>query len=94
VVGWGDFRGGVIMRVVVMNGKDVIYEREAYQAILPGLDGEFSVLDFHQPFLYRLRRGIVKVEEIVRQKAPELFPIKDGMAKFSGNALLVFVELG
>jgi len=82
------------MRVVVMNKRDVIYEREAYQAILPGLDGEFSVLDFHQPFLYRLRRGIVKVEETVHQKSPELFPIKDGMAKFSGNTLIVFAELG
>ncbi|MFH1395024.1 MAG: hypothetical protein ABIH09_02585 [Candidatus Omnitrophota bacterium] len=82
------------MRVIVYSGKDIIYEHEAYQAILPGLDGEFAVLDFHQPCLYRLRNGIVKVEERMGQRAPELFPIKDGLARFTGNMLVLFAELG
>ncbi|MBL7073289.1 MAG: hypothetical protein ISS33_05895 [Candidatus Omnitrophica bacterium] len=82
------------MRTIVMNGRDIIYEQEAYQAVLPGLDGEFAVLDFHRPFLYRLRKGIVRVEEKENQKNPDLFPIRDGLAKFDVNTLIVFAELG
>ncbi|MFH1310660.1 MAG: F0F1 ATP synthase subunit epsilon [Candidatus Omnitrophota bacterium] len=82
------------MRVIVYGGKDILYQHEAFQVVLPGLDGEFSVLDFHQPFLYRLRNGIVKVEERMGQHSPELFPIKDGLARFTENTLVLFAELG
>lgn len=80
------------MRISVLRGRDVVYEGEAYQAVLPGLDGEFSVLDFHQPFLYRLRKGIVKIQEKEKEEKERLFPVRDGLARFIANDLLILCE--
>ena len=77
------------MRVLILSGREEVYKGEAHEAVLPGLDGEFSVLDFHQPMLYRLRRGVIKVRETTEEK---LFRIQDGMARFNENNLLIFCE--
>lgn len=81
------------MRVLILSGRDVAYRGEAYMVVMPGLDGEFSVLDFHEPFLYRLRRGIVKMKE-AEESEEQLFPIKDGVARFTENTLLILCEIG
>ncbi|MBL7157553.1 MAG: hypothetical protein ISS92_05285 [Candidatus Omnitrophica bacterium] len=81
------------MRTTILGGRKVAYQGEACEVIMPGLDGEFSVLDFHQSFLYRLRRGTIKVKEKVKQKEEKLFRIEDGLAKFSGNTLLILCEM-
>ncbi|RKY41510.1 MAG: hypothetical protein DRP85_06115 [Candidatus Makaraimicrobium thalassicum] len=80
---------GRVMRVLILSGREVRYKGEAYQAVLPGLDGEFSVLDFHQPFLYRLRKGIVKIKATEKGRESKVFPLKDGLAGFKGNSLLI-----
>ena len=68
-----------------MTPQKKIYEGEAGEIILPGEDGEFSVMDFHQPCLYVLRSGNIKIEE-------KLFSIKSGVAKVESNALKVMAE--
>ena len=80
------------MRALILDGREVIYKGEICQAVMPGRDGEFSVMDFHQPFLYRLRKGIVKIKENDEQLAGRLISIKDGLAKFNGNSLLILAE--
>ncbi|MFH1846342.1 MAG: hypothetical protein ABH869_02160 [Candidatus Omnitrophota bacterium] len=80
------------MRVLIIKGRKVIYKGEGYEAVLPGADGEFSVMDFHQPLLYRLRKGIVKIREAQSEKKQKFFPVKDGIAKFRGNSLVVLGE--
>lgn len=79
------------MRAVVIAGRKEIYKEEVYEAILPGLDGEFSVMDFHQPFLYRLRKGTIKFNEQKDAKS-KLLSIEDGIARFTGNSLMVLCE--
>lgn len=81
------------MRTTILDGRRVEYQGEAKEVVMPGLDGEFSVLDFHRPFLYRLRKGTIKVKESAAKKEEEkLFHIDDGLAKFSENNLLIFYE--
>ena len=75
-----------------MDAREVAYEGEIYMAVLPGLDGEFSVLDFHQPFIYRLRKGRVKVKEKKEGEEEKIFSVKDGLAKFGENTLLILCE--
>ena len=55
------------------------------QINLPTEDGELSVLDFHQPFLIRLKRGLLRLPEARAT-------IKDGIAFMRGNELTLFVE--
>ena len=80
------------MRILILDAREVAYEGEIYMAILPGLDGEFSVLDFHQPFIYRLRKGRVKIREKEKYEEEKIFSVKDGLAKFGGNTLLILCE--
>ncbi|MBU3933422.1 MAG: hypothetical protein KKH11_01995 [Candidatus Omnitrophica bacterium] len=54
--------------------------------VLPGEEGEFSVLDFHQPIVSCLKEGVVKIDE----KQP--VPIKRGIARMEGNELFILVE--
>jgi len=39
----------------------VVFEGNAREVVLPAEDGEICVLDFHQPFLYSLRSGNVRI---------------------------------
>lgn len=71
-----------------------MYREQANVVVLPGRDGEFSVMDFHQPFLYRLRKGLIKVREEKGKHTERILHIKDGMAVFSENTLLIFCEKG
>jgi F0F1-type ATP synthase epsilon subunit len=79
------------MRTLILKDREMVCDKEAYMAVLPGLDGEFSVLDFHQGFLYRLQKGIIKIRES-EESETLMFHIKDGLARFEGNSLLVLCE--
>ena len=78
------------MRVVVLAMVGKLLEEDAGEVRLPGEDGEISVLDFHQPFLYRLRKGYIIVSSFTKAGGAEKrVPIKDGVARMSGNVLTV-----
>ena len=79
------------MRTLILKDREAVYDKEAFMGVLPGLDGELSVLDYHQPFLYRLQKGIVKIIES-EESETRMFHIKDGLARFEGNSLLVLCE--
>ncbi len=82
------------MRVRIITSKKELYEGEAKQVVLPGRDEEFSILDFHQPFLYRLQRGYVKISGVGTKpsQSGQSFFIKDGIAKMLNNNLTVLAE--
>jgi F0F1-type ATP synthase epsilon subunit len=74
------------MQVSILEPKKIIWEGQAKEVRLPAQDGEVCVLDFHQPFLIRLRKGLVK-------SGKEHTAIKDGLAFLSSNKLILFVEI-
>ncbi len=82
------------MKLIILSNRERLYEREVKEVILPGRNGEFSVWDFHQPFLHRLGRGYIKAIECKSEsKQPSiLFLLKDGLARMWGNTLTVLVE--
>jgi len=88
------------MRVSVLEQKRIIYGGNAREVILPGKDGEFSVWDFHQDFLYSLGKGFIKIMEILpsteRIKRSNVFERKikilHGLAKMKKNELVILIE--
>ena len=74
------------MRVSIIDAKEVVYEKIAQKAILPAYEGETCILDFHQPFLYRLRKGTIRIDDSFT-----IF-IKDGIARMMKNELVLMVE--
>ena len=73
-----------------MTAMKTLYDDEAREVILPGVDGEFSVMDFHQPCLYCLRPGRIKI--IDYKKAKQAIPVRRGIAKVISNRLTVTAE--
>jgi F-type H+-transporting ATPase subunit epsilon len=78
------------MRLMILNGNNVEYKGEAEIVVMPGMDGEFSVMDFHKPFVYRLRKGAVKFEARGGQK--KMLRITDGVSRFYGNSLVIICD--
>jgi F0F1-type ATP synthase epsilon subunit len=73
-----------------------ILEAEALEVVLPGRDGEFTAMDFHQPCLYGLRAGRIRVKH--RQiggaaaRKDDIIAIRRGVAKVASNELVVLAE--
>jgi F0F1-type ATP synthase epsilon subunit len=82
------------MKVNVITAQEKLLDEEASEVILPGADGELSVMDFHQPFLYYLRAGQIRVRSRVKkgELAERKIPIKKGIANFQGNTLTLIIE--
>jgi len=74
------------MQVSILEPKKLIWEGQAKEVRLPAQDGEVCVLDFHQPFLIRLSKGVVTSDKV-------RMAIKDGIAFLRSNSLILFVEI-
>jgi F-type H+-transporting ATPase subunit epsilon len=81
------------MKLVILTPREKVFEDEAKEIILPGSDGEFSVWDFHQPFLYRLGEGEIKIIARDRKTETKKIKINDGMAKMNKNELTIMIEV-
>ena len=82
------------MKVNILTPKENLLQEEAVEVILPGADGELSVMDFHQPFLYYLRAGQIRVRSKVKkgELTERKVGIKKGIANFQDNTLTLIVE--
>lgn len=85
------------MRVSVLTAAKTVYEGNVQEVILPGEDGEIGIMDFHQPFLYTLKKGFIIIKEKTEQinnKAEILkIPVRSGIARMRGNELSLCVIL-
>ncbi len=77
---------------MILNQKFTLYQNQAKEVILPGYDGELSVWDFHQAFLYRLKKGYIKIAETGDDSRLKKVFIRGGLAKMLNNNLTVLVQ--
>ena len=63
-----------------------ILKEMASTVVLPGEEGELSIMDFHQSIVVCLKEGIVNVDEL------HFISIKKGIARMEGNELFILVE--
>lgn len=76
-----------MFRISVLDIKTAspIFQEKASSVVLPGEEGELSILDFHQPIISCLKDGMIKIDDT-------RIAIKSGIAKMQGDELVVFVE--
>jgi F-type H+-transporting ATPase subunit epsilon len=60
--------------------------------ILPGIEGDFEILDEHSPFITQLRPGTIKVIKEGEDEEPLFFAIHDGFITVEDNEILVLSE--
>ncbi|MDP8297384.1 MAG: hypothetical protein RAP41_04285 [Candidatus Orphnella occulta] len=63
-----------------------ILKEMASCVILPGEEGQLSIMDFHQPIVACLKKGVIKIDQ------SRSIQIKSGIARMEGNVLSVLVE--
>lgn len=73
------------MRLEILEPKKAIWQGMTKEVILPAAQGQMCVLDFHQPFLVRLKQGNIDFSDL-------RIVIKDGIAFMRSNNLTVFVQ--
>ena len=73
------------MRLAILEPKGVIWQGMAKKVNLPAAEGEMCVLDFHQPFLARLKKGNIIFSDT-------RIAVKDGIAFMRSNNLTVFAQ--
>ena len=58
-------------------------------AMMPGIEGDFEVLEDHSPFMTKLRPGILKV---IKNEQPTYFAMHDGFVTVENNKVLILSE--
>jgi len=74
------------LSVLDIKTASTIFQELVSQVVLPGEEGELSILDFHQPIISCLKDGLIRIDS----KPPLV--IKNGIASMQDNELVVLVE--
>ena len=74
-----------MVKVVIMDQERRVFDNQARQISLPGVDGEFAVLDLHAPMISVLKAGRILVDG-------RYLAISRGIAMVQRNELVVLVE--
>ncbi len=72
------------MRVSLYQHRRRLFDGTAMQVILPGEEGEVSVLSFHAPMLCVLGAGDIHIDQA-------RFPIRSGFARVARNAVTILI---
>ncbi|MCX5665560.1 MAG: hypothetical protein NT036_00695 [Candidatus Omnitrophica bacterium] len=78
------------MRVYINTVFEEVYSAEAEEVVLPGDEGELSLMNFHQPIVCRLTKGAVRV---ISNRKVKSIPITDGIAHMEGDTLKIMAEV-
>jgi len=79
-------------QLVALSGKK--FDDDAYEVVLPTLDGEIGVLEDHMPLFSVATTGVVMVRRQPKDPdhAREFYAINGGAIEVSGNSLRVLVD--
>jgi hypothetical protein len=94
------------MKISILNVQEIIFQGVVSEAILPGADGELSIMDDHEPIFVVLNQGFIRLVSLAkkmgfgfggsRQQATlqDLKPVKihRGVARMFNNELVILVE--
>ena len=71
-----------MLRVSLFQARHRRFDGTATQVVLPGEEGEVTVLDFHAPMLCALTEGDVQIDETY-------FPVRSGIARVERNLVTI-----
>lgn len=91
------------MKVSINTVFEKVYSGEAKEVVLPGDEGELSLMDFHQPIVCRLTKGVIKIiarlpasaklEGGQANRSVKSIQIIDGIAHMEGDTLKIMAEV-
>ena len=69
----------------------LVRSEDVHMVVVPGVEGEFGVLEGHAPFMSTIRDGAVQVYKS-EGAAPEEIQVRGGFAEVSEKGLTVLAE--
>ena len=74
----------------LVSPEKVVFSGEVEAVVVPGVEGEFTVLKNHAPTLALLKPGIIEYDQTLTQKA-RLF-VRGGFAQVAPEGLVILAE--
>ena len=75
--------------IVTISDK-ILYNGKAHSVMMPGVEGEFEVVDLHGPIAALLAPGVITI--VTGKKEPWQEVIEQGVVRFDGKELFAVVE--
>ncbi|MBK6545371.1 MAG: ATP synthase F1 subunit epsilon [Saprospiraceae bacterium] len=79
------------MKVYILTPEKTLYEGDAKTVKVPGLQGQFEILDRHAPIVSALSKGTVKLTDSKGEK--HSFEIHNGFVEVMKNEVNVLVRV-
>ena len=78
------------MQLEIITAESQLYSGEVTSVKLPGMDGEFEILDNHAPVISTLDKGIIRV--IDNNNKTENFEVNGGVIEMQNNKIIVLSD--
>ena len=69
----------------------LLYSAEVEQTIVPGSEGEFTILSEHSPIISSLKPGFIKIYEELSNE-PIVYFVTDGFIDMASNQLTILAQ--
>ena len=78
------------MQLEIITAESQLFSGEVSSVKLPGMDGEFEILDNHAPVISTLDKGIIRV--IDNNNKTENFEVNGGVIEMQNNKIIVLAD--
>jgi F-type H+-transporting ATPase subunit epsilon len=78
------------MQLEIITAESQLYSGEVTSVKLPGMDGEFEILNNHAPVISTLDKGIIRV--IDKNNKTKNFEVNGGVIEMQNNKIIVLAD--
>ena len=78
------------MQLEIITAESQLYSGEVTSVRLPGMDGEFEILNNHAPVISTLDKGIIRV--IDNNNKTENFEVNGGVIEMQNNKIIILSD--
>ena len=78
------------MQLDIITAENQLYSGKINSVKLPGINGEFEILNNHAPIISTLDKGIIRV--IDRNNKTDKFEINGGVVEMQNNKVIVLTD--
>ena len=78
------------MQLEIITAESQLYFGEVTSVKLPGMDGEFEILNNHAPVISTLNKGVIRV--IDDNNKIENFEVNGGVIEMQNNKIIVLAD--
>ncbi len=79
------------LRLDFVTPERLLYSNDVEQVIVPGSEGEFTILSDHSPIISSLKPGYIKIYEDLSNE-PTIYFVTDGFVDMASNQLTILAQ--